>query len=409
MTDTGAQTGAGNGAALRAPPRTGIPFTDAQRVAWLRLHRTERVGPATFRELINQFGTADAALAALPGLARRGGGRPVTVPAAQAIETEIARTRALGARFLAMGEPGYPPWLVHGHAPPPVLTLRGSADLLARRAVAIVGARNGSAAGRKVAGTLARDLGANGVLVVSGFARGIDAAAHGAAAATGTAAVFAGGIDVIYPPEHDGLLARILDGGGCAVTEMPFGWTPRAKDFPRRNRIIAGIAVATVVIEAAKRSGTLITARRALEQNREVMAVPGSPLDPRSVGTNDLIKNGARCVTSADDVLEAIAAMTEPAVFREEADPPRHDTGTIADPPPRPTFRAGTDSAPGLALDPPRDAREIIVEALGPAPVEIDDLIRQTGIPSRQVAVVLLELDLAGRLHRHPGNRVSVL
>ncbi len=389
------------------PPRTGITLTDDQRFSWLRLSRSDRVGPATFRELINQFGTAKTALEALPGLARRGGaGKPAQIASIKSIEIEIARTEAMGASFVAMGEPHYPSWLVHGHAPPPVLCVRGDPAILTRKAIAIVGARNASVAGRKIAAMLARDLGTADYLIVSGLARGIDAAAHEAASPTGTVAVFAGGIDVIYPPENEDLLARIIDAGGCAVSEMPLGWSPRAQEFPRRNRIIAGIAMATIIVEAARRSGSLITARLALEQDREVMAVPGSPLDPRAAGTNDLIKNGARCITAADDVLDGIAAMSG-----EQIDA-RHPSRRFEDPidgqadfQPDPQIDSGADSPTEIT----GEARQILAEALGPAPVEVDDIIRLTGLPSRTVSVLLLELDLAERLHRHPGNRVSIL
>ncbi|MHA1189843.1 MAG: DNA-processing protein DprA [Alphaproteobacteria bacterium] len=375
------------------PPRSGIVLTDDQRIAWLRLSRSDRVGPATFRELINQFGTATAAIDALPDLARRGGGKKMRIATMASIETELARANAIGARFIAMGEPDYPTWLVHAHAPPPVLTIRGVTKCLTRPAIAIVGARNASAAGRKIAATLARDIGAAGLTIVSGLARGIDAAAHQAATPTGTVGVFAGGIDVIYPTENEALLAAMLEAGGCAISEMPVGWTPRAQDFPRRNRIIAGMAMATIVIEAARRSGSLITARRALEQDREVMAVPGSPLDPRSAGTNDLIKNGARCITDANDVLDAVQTMSDRKITFD-----RHRA-----------HRFEAAPAPPTPLEPESDARQTIIEALGPAPVDIDDVIRITGLASRIVSVVLLELDLAGRLHRHPGNRVSIL
>jgi DNA processing protein len=365
----------------------GVHLTDEQRAAWLRLTRSENVGPATFRALINQFGSAQAALEALPDLARRGGGRAIRIADEAEVERELDAAARIGARFVAMGEPDYPPWLRHADAPPPLICVRGGSECLTRPAVAIVGARNASVAGRKMAALLARELGGAGLTIVSGLARGIDAAAHEAALQTGTLAVMAGGIDVIYPAENEALFAAILEFGGSAVSEMPIGWSPRGRDFPRRNRIIAGTTLATIVVEAAERSGPLITARLALEQNREVLAVPGSPLDPRAAGANRLIKQGARLVTEAADVLEAIA----PLMQRE--------------PPPR---RAEEPETMEPVPEPADDDRSRVHEALGPTPVEIDEIVRFTGVPARTVQVILLELDLAGRLERHPGSRVSL-
>jgi DNA processing protein len=241
-----------------------------------------------------------------------------------------------------------------------------------------------------MAALLARGLGGADLVVVSGLARGIDAAAHEAALAGGTVAVFAGGIDCIYPHEHAALFARILDAGGCGVSEMRFGWEPRARDFPRRNRIIAGMALATIVVEAAERSGSLITARMALEQNREVLAVPGSPLDPRAAGANNLIKQGARVVTGVEDVLEVVLPMLDR--------PPA--TGPT-------TFSAAMSDEPVAEPDPGERAR--ILEALGPTPVAIDDIVRFTGLSARTVLIVLLELEIAGRIERQSGQRVALL
>jgi DNA processing protein len=368
----------------------GVTLSPEERLAWLRLIRSDNVGPATFRSLVNQYGSAEAAIAALPDLARRGGAdRGVRVASRAAAEAEIEAAERIGVRFLALGEPLYPPWLSHGDAPPPLIAVRGGTAHLTRPAIAIVGARNASAAGRKMAAILARDLGDAGLIIVSGLARGIDVAAHEAALSGGTIAVFAGGPDVIYPPENAHLFERIVAAGGCGISEMPLGAEPRARDFPRRNRIIAGMALATVVVEAAERSGSLITARMALEQNREVLAVPGSPLDPRAVGSNNLIKQGARIVTEARDVIEAVA----PILGRVPPEPPR-------------AFEAPPAGAP--ATEPAAGDRERVIEALGPTPIEIDEIIRFTGVPARTVQVVLLELDLAGRVERHPGQRVSL-
>jgi DNA processing protein len=367
----------------------GIALTDEQRVAWLRLIRSENVGPATFRALINQFGSAQAAIDALPDLSRRGGAaRPIRVAGRAQAEDELAAAARIGARFVAIGEPLYPPWLRHGDSPPPLLAVRGETRHLTSPSVAIVGARNASVAGRKMAAMLASGLGGAELVIVSGLARGIDAAAHEAALDGGTIAVFAGGIDVIYPPENAALFGRIIEAGGCALSEMPVGYDPRGADFPRRNRIIAGLALGTVVVEAAERSGSLYTARRALEQNREVFAVPGSPLDPRAAGCNNLLKQGARLATGAADILEAVL----PLLAREP-----EQRGTLSAPSP-----AGPPPEPG------ESDRSRVLEALGPTPVEVDEIIRFTGLSARTVHVILLELDLAGRIERHPGQRVSL-
>ena len=368
----------------------GIALTDAQRLAWLRLIRSENVGPATFRDLINHFGSAQAALDALPSLSRRGGaGRAIRIASEAEAEAELAATERAGAVFVGLGEPDYPPWLRHGDAPPPLLAVRGGTAHLTSSAIAIVGARNASVAGRKMAALLARDLGEAGLVIVSGLARGIDAAAHEAALTGGTIAVFAGGVDKVYPQENEALFGRILDAGGCAVSEMRTGHEPRGRDFPRRNRIIAGIAVATIVVEAAERSGSLITARRALEQSREVLAVPGSPLDPRAAGCNALIKQGARVVTAAADVIDAVRPM-------------------LASVPEAPPSALSAPPTEGVGVEPADQDRARVLEALGPAPVEVDEIIRYTCLPARMVQVVLLELALAGRLERHPGQRVSL-
>ena len=279
---------------VRTPSTTHL--TDEQRIDWLRLIRSDNVGPRTFRSLINHFGSARAALERLPDLARRGG----------AARAELAASRRLGVSLLAPGEMGYPPRLAVLDDAPPLLGVRGALEVLMRPVIAIVGSRNASGAGLKFAGTLARDLGDAGFVIVSGLARGIDQAAHRASIESGTVAVLAGGHDRIYPPEHEDLLATIIGNGGAAISEMPMGHVPRARDFPRRNRLISGAALGVVVVEAALRSGSLITARIAAEQGREVFAVPGSPLDPRAAGTNDLIKQGATLTTEASDVIDAV-------------------------------------------------------------------------------------------------------
>jgi DNA processing protein len=363
-------------------------LTDEQRLAWLRLIRSDRIGPATFRELLDHFGSAAAAIAAAPELARRGG-RAIRICSVDAAEREMDELDRLGARLVALGESDYPAWLSHIDGAPPLIAVRGDAAILARPAVAIVGSRNASISGVKIAKGIARDLGRNGYAIASGLARGIDAAAHDAALASGTVAVLAGGLDRIYPPDNIGLAQTILDNGGAQLSEMPLGWEPRARDFPRRNRLVSGLALAVVVVEAAARSGSLITARLAGEQGRLVFAVPGSPLDPRSVGANRLIRDGAHIVTDVDDILAEIAPMlgrpTEALIRVEETAPV-------------PPFVPAADGD-----------RDRLVAALGPAPVEMDDIVRFTGLPPAAVHTLLLELDLAGRIARHPGGRVSLV
>jgi DNA processing protein len=364
----------------------GAALTDDERIDWLRLLRSQNVGPRTFRSLLRYCGSARAALARLPDLARRGGAGTLRICSRAEAERELAAARALGVRLIGLSEARYPARLREIDDAPPLLAVRGSRSALARPMVAMVGSRNASGAGAKVAAQLARDLGEAGFAVVSGLARGIDAAAHRASLATGTVAVLAGGHDRIYPAEHEQLLADILE-QGAAVSEMPLGWEPRARDFPRRNRLISGLSVGVIIVEAAQRSGSLITARFALEQGREVFAVPGSPLDPRAQGTNSLLKQGATLVTEAADVIAAI----EPILGRGIVRP--------APPPEPPQFEAEPE------LDGP--ASGDIAGLLGPTPIAIDDLVRLSGASAAVVRRVLLELELAGRIERHGGGLVS--
>ncbi len=368
----------------------GVQLTDEQRIDWLRLIRSPNVGPRTFRTLINHFGGARAALQALPSLARRGGasGSVEIFPRADA-EREIAAARKLGIALVALGEPAYPLRLQMIDDAPPLIAIRGEMSALALPMVAIVGSRNASGAGLKFTQKLARDLAEAGFAIVSGLARGIDAAAHGASLATGTIAVLAGGHDRVYPPEHSELLDAILP-AGAALSEMPLGWEPRARDFPRRNRLISGVSLGVVIVEAAKRSGSLITSRFALEQGREVFAVPGSPLDPRAEGTNGLIKQGATPVTEAADVISVL----EP-IMTEKKFPARE---------PEPL----TDGEASNDVEPAADERARIVGLLGPSPIQIDDLVRLSKSSASVVRMVLLELELAGRLERHGGGLVSL-
>jgi len=370
----------------------GIKLGDEQRIAWLRLIRSENVGPATFRELVNHFGSAAASIEALPELAGRSG-RRIKVAGVDEAERELEALRKIGARLVAIGEPEFPAWLREIDPAPPLIAVRGGSEALMQRPmVAIVGARNASVAGRKMAQILARDLGRDDFVIVSGLARGIDAAAHEASIEGGTVAVFAGGLDRLYPPENADLADRILAGGGAHVSEMPFGWEPRARDFPRRNRLVSGMAAGVVVVEAAERSGSLITARLAGTQGRIVFAVPGSPLDPRATGSNRLLKEGGHLVTNADDVTTLLAPM----LGRSFSPPP--NWAEPSDDPPY-VERAAPDGGD----------RALLLEAMGPVPTQIDDLIRFTGLRAQVVQVLLLELDLAGRIARHPGQRVLLI
>jgi DNA processing protein len=373
----------------RKDRKDSVRLSDEQRIDWLRLIRSPSVGPRTFRALVNHFGGARAALAALPSLARRGGASDaVRICSRQDAEREIALAQKLGVTFVALGEPDYPLRLQMIDDAPPLITIRGDVAALARPMVGIVGSRNASGAGLKFTQMIARELGEAGFAVVSGLARGIDAAAHRASLATGTVAVLAGGQDRVYPPEHVSLLDAILP-AGAALSEMPLGYEPRGRDFPRRNRLISGLSLGVVVVEAAKRSGSLITARFALEQGREVFAVPGSPLDPRAEGTNGLIKQGATPVTETGDVVAVLAPIIEQKEFLlREPD-------------------ASDGNAAG-ATEPAADERARIVSLLGPAPVQIDDLVRLSNATPAIVRMVLLELEIAGRLERHGGGLVSL-
>ena len=350
----------------------------------LRLVRTAGIGPVTFRQLMTRFGTAAAALDAVPDLARRGGGKPPVLCDHATAEREIARVENFGARYLTLGQGLYPRLLAELEDAPPLLVAKGDLKLLDRMAVAIVGARNASAAACRFARALAHDLGQNEIVVVSGLARGVDTAAHEGALESGTIAVIAGGIDIFYPPENE-QRQRTLYERGVVLAEMPPGTEPRARHFPYRNRIIAGMGAGTVVVEAAPRSGSLITARLAAEAGREVMAVPGSPLDPRAQGCNQLIRDGATLIQSARDVVEELRPME--ALVRSPREPYRPETELLN----------GDDDAVGL-----------IEDLLGPSPVPVDEIIRLSGASSGAVQMALLELDLAGRLDRHAGNKVSL-
>ena len=432
-----------------AQPGSFAHLSDAQRLDWLQLIRSENIGPRTFRALINHFGGAGAALAGLPDFAAQKTGRRIKIAPRDACEQEMAQILKAGAQLVALGEASYPALLRSIDSPPPLVCVRGQLQLLQKPGVAIVGSRNASASGLSFADTLARELGAAGHVVVSGLARGIDARAHRASLSTGTIAVLAGGFDRIYPSDHIALADEIAE-SGVLLSEMPFTWEPRGRDFPRRNRIVAGLSLGTVVVEAARRSGSLITARFALEQGREVFAVPGSPLDPRAEGTNDLLRQGATFCTGADDVISALkpligTARDDGPLFREAGDWPgdeeplwdEADLFGLASVPltsrgqefdeDGQTFK-GESSRFVLGVDfaatgpPPRDGpsrppplvptfeemRALVVDLLGPSPVPLDDLVRASGGPAAQVRAVLMELELTGRLERHGGNLISL-
>ena len=373
-------------------PAASRTLNPAERLDWLRLLRSENVGPITFYQLLQRFGSAAVALEALPSFARRGGrSAGIAICSRVEAERELAALAKAGGRLVAWGEPDYPPALAVVDDAPPLISVVGDARLLQRRAVAVVGARNASANGRRFALDIAAELGRSGFLVVSGLARGIDAAAHQGALETGTLAVVAGGVNVVYPEENRPLHEAIAEHGVIAA-ELPVGTEPQARHFPRRNRIISGVSLGVLVVEAALKSGSLITARFGLEQGREVFAVPGSPLDPRCRGANDLIRGGATLVETVEDVVNALGGqLSEPRLPAHT----RPATTPLTD---------GNDS--GNQAD---AARTKVLEGLGPSPVLVDELVRQCQLSPAIVATVLLELELAGRLERQPGNRVTLL
>ncbi len=348
----------------------------------IRLIRSPSIGPVTYRQLIARFGTPQAALEAIPDLARRGGGKPPRLFGRDEAERERSRVEKFGARYLTFGKGLYPSLLAELDDAPPLLIAKGDVGLLDRPSVAIVGARNASAAACRFARGLAHVLGREGLVVVSGLARGIDSAAHDGALEAGTIGVVAGGVDVFYPPENKDRQEKMFE-HGLVLAEMPPGTEPRARHFPYRNRIIAGVSLGTIVVEAAPRSGSLITARLAAEAGREVMAIPGSPLDPRARGCNQLIRDGATLVQDAADVIEAVQPL-KPRV-----------------------------AAPSVRYEPKQEeldgeAVEVLESLLGPSPVPVDEVIRLSGASTGAVQMALLELDLAGRIDRHAGNRVSL-
>lgn len=397
----------------------GPALDDRQRLEWLRLIRSESVGPRTFRALLNRFGGAAAALEALPELARQAG-RSLKICSRAEVEREFETLQRRGARLIALGEPDYPLPLQAIDSAPPLLAVEGAPAVLNRPCVAIVGSRNASAAGLKLTAVLARELGEAGFVVVSGLARGIDTAAHEASLESGTVAVLAGGLDEPYPPQNQPLLRRLCE-RGAAVSEMPIGWAPRGRDFPRRNRLVSGLALGTIVVEAARKSGSLITARFANEQGRQVFAVPGSPLDPRAEGGNHLIREGATLCAEAAHVIEVLAPMIErgdlfaaaPFLVREEGGQAAVSQALWDE-----LDLPGIAAAPGLdhtmvasaaaSLAPAgADRKTRLLGLIGAAPIGLDDLVRASGDPAREVSQMVFELELDGTVQRHAGGALS--
>ncbi len=362
-------------------------LSEQEKFDYVRLIRSENVGPITFFKLIELFGSASEALQHAPELAKKGGKRTLKICPAKEVQKELKKAEDAKAKIVALPEPDYPPLLRHVDDPPPILYVLGYSNLLRKKSVAIVGARNASALGKSTAKQFAYDLGASGVCIVSGLARGIDAAAHEGALAHGTIAVLGGGVDYIYPKENTQLYHHILE-GSCIISEAPMGAKPMAKHFPRRNRIVSGMCRATLIVEAARSSGSLITAKMALEQNREVFAVPGHPSDERARGCNKLIKDGAYLTEDVQDVLSVI----------------NQDHFSLAAP-----HNIPMTGHTAVKLDETQLAskRKALMEILSPSPVDMDTLLRELDCSYGMLSHLLLELDLAGKLERHPGNKVS--
>lgn len=393
---------------LTADAPRSATLSGPERLARLRLARSTNVGPRTYAHLLHRFGSAIRALDALPSLAAAGGKPGYQDYPQREAEAEMAAGESAGAAMVLLGEPGYPRLLGQIDFPPPVLWTSGRVATLQQPAIAVVGARNASALGLRTARNLARELGQAGQVIVSGLARGIDAAAHEAALETGTIAVMAGGIDWIYPPEHAALAARIRE-SGALVSECPMGMEPTSRHFPRRNRLISGLAQGVLLIEAAIRSGSLITARYALEQGREAMACPGAPEDPRAGGCNQLIRDGAALIRNAQDVFEALSGprrldLAEPGREFLFDDDPFDDDYSGTDLEPADDLGARDfedDDQMGAAL------ADQILRLLGPQPVDTDELARQCGAAPAEFSLAVLELDLAGRIDLLPGGMIA--
>ena len=359
-------------------------LTIEEKLSWLRLSRTPRVGPVTFYQLLEQFGSAQNAIDALPSLGKRGKSGPPAPPPENAVQAEYEAIERYGARLICQCEPDYSEFLAACAAPPPVLIVLGDTELMTKPTVAIVGARDASAAGRKIARDMAADLGQAGYVIVSGMARGIDGEVHAASLSTGTIAVLGGGVDHIYPSQHERLYAEI-SAKGLIVSESPFGYRAQARDFPRRNRIITGLSQGVVVVEAAERSGSLISARTAGEQGRDVMAVPGSPLDPRASGTNRLLKDGAILVRHATDVIDALSSFKT----------------NLLSAPAAPEFESEMAEIP-------ESQYAQVLQALTPYPMSIEELAKAAGISARRCAIILSELELSGEAVTLPGGLAHI-
>ncbi len=395
----------------------GFALDDRQRLDWLRLIRSESIGPRTFRTLVNRFGGAAGALDALPELGRQAG-RTLRLCTIAEAEREFEALRRRGAHLIALGEAAYPVPLQAIDSAPPLIAIEGDPAVLNRPCVAVVGSRNASAAGLKFTATLARELGEAGFVVVSGLARGIDTSAHQASLESGTIAVLAGGLDQVYPPQNISLLDRIRP-RGAALSEMPLGWVPRGRDFPRRNRLVSGLALGTVVVEAARKSGSLITARFANEQGRQVFAVPGSPLDPRAEGGNHLIREGAILCAETAHVVDVLAPMLGqgdlfgpvPFLAREGGEPPARQEALWDEldlpevlPAPKLELESEFPRRQDVVADVPH---RLLLDLIGSAPIAMDDLVRASGRPAREVSRILLELELEGVVQRHAGGALS--
>lgn len=371
--------------------RNAESLSTAEKLSWLRLIRTENVGPITFYRLVEAFGSPAKALERLPDLAKRGGrSKPLNAPPMAQIEKEYEALKKMGGEIITAGEELYPLALAAIDDAPPVISIFGNINLAHESCIAMVGARNASLNGRKFAEKLARELGQNNQVIASGLARGIDTSAHIGSLSTGTIAVVAGGIDIVYPEENQKLYDAIKE-QGLVIAESPLSQPPVAQSFPRRNRIVSGLSKGVVVIEATMKSGSLITARMAGEQGRDVYAVPGHPFDPRAQGPNHLIREGATLIRSADDILEAIRNFSGTGFREPKPMEPRFYSPAVEE------------------VDRPENATHIIMDQLSHTPVQVDELIRTCVLSISVVQTVLLEMELAGRIKRHPGNRVSLV
>ncbi|WP_375705342.1 DNA-processing protein DprA, partial [Bartonella sp. AA86SXKL] len=383
----------------------GILLTDRQRLNWLRLLRSENIGAVSFRNLIDHYKTAENALAALPELSRKGGlATSIRIATLEDAEKEMQEAEKLGIRFVGIGEPDYPTFLKVTEASPPLIAIKGNVSVFEKASVGIVGSRNASAAGKKLAAQFAHFLGNADFTIISGLARGIDSIAHQASLQTGTVAVMAGGIDHIYPPENKKLHEDIIANGGAIISEMPIGWKPRAIDFPRRNRIIAGLSLGLLVVEAALQSGSLITARQAAEMGRLTFAIPGSPLDPRSVGTNNLLKDGALLTTHPSDIIETLTPLIPT--------PTNHQLNFFEELPSlqleKDCFNSSDKKTKITSFVGDERERRAVLSALSTTPIDLDTLSTNSGVSLSNLYLLLVELELAGKLIRHSGGYVSL-